>query len=66
MSVPAFCRLWTAQEVIDAEPTAAVFAGSADRGRRLSLRLAEPYMVPGSPPGLPSVGRQYLAGIASA
>ena len=51
VSVPAFCRLWTAQEAIDAEPTAAIFAGGADRGRRLSLRLAEPYVVPGGRPG---------------
>lgn len=51
VSVPAFCRLWTAQEAIDAEPTAAIFAGGADRGRRLSLRLAEPYVVPDGRPG---------------
>ena len=49
VSVPAFRRLWTAPEAIDAEPATAISAGRADPGTgRLSLRLADPYVVPGS------------------
>jgi hypothetical protein len=47
VSVHAFRRLWTASEAIEPEPTAAIPAGGADLPR-LSLRLADPYVVPGS------------------
>jgi hypothetical protein len=51
VSVPAFRRLWTALEAIDAEPATAIAASRADPGTgRLSLRLAEPYVVPGERP----------------
>jgi hypothetical protein len=49
VSAPAFRRLWTAPEAIDAQPAMAISAGRADPGTgRLSLRLSDPYVVPGS------------------
>lgn len=65
VSAPAFRRLWTAPEAIDAEPTAAIAAGRTDpRARPLSLRLAEPYVVPGTrvDPARPGSARPGSAG----
>lgn len=66
VSVPAFCRLWTAQEAIDAEPTAAIFAGGADRAGVSASGSPSHTWCPAAALGLPSARRQYLARIAPA
>jgi hypothetical protein len=49
VTVPAFRKLWAAGTRIDAEPSAAIrVGGDAPRARPVNLRIAEPYVVPGS------------------
>lgn len=49
LTVPAFRRLWTASDTIDPDPSTPISVGIPRPGTRpVNLRIADPYLVPGS------------------